>query len=156
MYIVDFGGYFFLFKLDGFGNPLFSIADFKFTPFNGSILNFIILNTLSKLFGLVIVALLITFISSFSSNQLISITVSSLIVTLLLCIDIIDLGEIGRIIGLVNPINMLSLRDYTKEYSTGNIFNYPVQKAFIIAILNVFAAITLYISIILKNISSSN
>lgn len=139
-FILDFLCFSVIFKLLGYNLPIYSMRDFEYTPLNMEIWKFIIYSDTIKLFGFMVIGLLILLFSSIFSESLVSFIASIGMITGCLAINDFFHGKAREIIAFINPVSMLTNRELFKEYSVIDILGKP----FFLSTLNIICVAVLF------------
>lgn len=109
--------------MNGYYNPLYSIEKFKYTQFNGSIGQFIILSILIKMLGFVAIGIMTSFASSIGTKNIISAGIATLLSTVMIAVS-----ENQKIF---NFVKLLSIQDRYCQYNAFNIVGTAMPDIFL-------------------------
>lgn len=131
-FLTDVLAFSYFFGLDGFQNPLYSMAQLQFTPLNLSIGSYLLMFYGTKLLSLLVISRMILLLSSLTTEQLMSLIFSGAAVIFLIVSHLFDFGWIGNRIGVCNPINLLTPILSVETYQVENVFGYPVLRIYLL------------------------
>ena len=106
-----------VYKINCFGIPLYSIAEFKNTPLDVSIGAYIAVQFAYKLLGMIVISLVFLVVSVFSPDDIISFCICFAISLFLIMTKF-----------SYSPINLVSSRDLFAKFETVNISGFPVME----------------------------
>lgn len=146
LFIIDFAGFSYFFKLLGAGNPIYSIKDFKLSPLTITIFEYIFLSGILKLLGFLVIGSVILTCSSMFSDALFPFVLSSGIIALLIVLSDFDF--------LFNSIMMLKNRVFLMDYQVTNLFGNPVLSLTIMIIIMLISLFVLIFAVLLINMKN--
>lgn len=128
------------FDIEGWTQPLYSISDYMYTPFNNSIITYIIFDTVLKYVGVLFWGIVTFFISYiFMDNvRTMAVGMAAFCGAIFLCLN--DKA-------IINPIALFVPTELVKNFEVINILGFPIYYYYIVAILPLI--ILVVISIIL-------
>lgn len=128
--MLDFVLFFFIFRLEGANNPLYSLESFAYTQFGGTIWQYTTISILIKLLANIFFAILFLFFSSLFSSQLPAFICSGGTVFLLIvCYDFSPIQCMKQL----NPIMLFTNRLLMDSFVQTDIFGNPVDTIIILA-----------------------
>lgn len=113
--LTDFTLFAILLKLDGFGQPLYILKEFAFSPFDISIGLYLLLLFASRIIAVIFICLAIAFISLIFKKTLPSLFTSALYVAFLMYLKAFMTSE-NININIINPLSLLLLPEITTDY----------------------------------------
>lgn len=149
-FVLDFLCFSIIFKLLGSNLPIYAMSDFQYTPLNMKIWQFVIYSDVIKLFGFMIIGVIVLLFSSIFSESLLSFTASAGTITSCLSSNDYLYSKTREIIALINPVSLLTNEELFKKYNVVDIFGEPFFKSTvsIVSIGLLFLLIILIIVII--------
>lgn len=120
-FLMDFSHFFFIEKLSGGSNPLYSISEFRYTPFTCTIWQYMLILWGMKLLGLYVIGFIFLLLSSFFRE-----TYPAFILGVGL---IIIFMATGNKIAFINPITLLTFNEFSSCLAMVDLFGYPVLAA---------------------------
>lgn len=147
---VDFTSFFLLFGFEGFSNPLYSLPSFAYTPFGGTIAEYIALMTINKIFGSIIFGFLFMLISCIFSSSAPSFVCSGAVVILSICAnDFIA----SRTLFQLNPISFFIGKNIFASFSESKFFGESINSAVILTLFGL--AVCLFAALLIFKIQKS-
>lgn len=149
--------FFTVIDLIGFGNyygisslnlPLYSIEEYRLTPFNITILGAIGLSCVFKFIAFLFLGELIIFISAFTKNHGVAMAVSFVLIGV-----IIFAGE--YIPSFLSPISLVNTENMLKEFKCVNMFGEPLFQLAVNIMTTVTLTVILHCTCFVKIIGSS-
>ena len=105
-YLCDFVLYQQLYHFEGLSEPLYSIPDYKYTFYNGTIISYMIINFSFKTLGMLLIGAFVLLLTSFFKNYFFPFILNVSLICLLITFD--DLSKNN----FLNPISLLVNRYY--------------------------------------------
>ena len=142
---LDFILFFFIFRLEGANNPLYSIKSFAYTSFCGTIWQYMAISTLMKLFGSVFFAMLFIFFSSLFTSQLTAfICGGGTVFLLIVCYDFSQMQWMKQL----NPFMLFTNRLLISSFVQTNLFGIPIDTIALLLGIVLILTIVLFATII--------
>ena len=120
----DFAGYSFANDFWGYTNPLYSIREYRYTVFSGSILSCLLCRYLTAVLGLVTITSLWHLANVFFNHYSLALFFN-IVVTVLLVIAS-EYGGMQSFWPLLNPVVLLKWSDLTREFQYIRLFGIPI------------------------------
>lgn len=131
-YLVDFFSFFVFFDIDCMSNPIYSISNFKNTPFSCSIGQYLLIVLMYRLIGIMVMSLIYLLCSLIAPDEILSFCISIGITVLLIFSG-----------GSFNPVMMLTIRDLHRRYNVCNLFGVPVPQHVVLLVAMILLSLTL-------------
>ena len=132
--LLTFGSYY---DVNYFEQPLYSISNYRSSPYNFTIIGAVVLSCLFKITALIFTGEVILTVSAFTKNLGASITLCFAIISGLIFIN-------GYIPDWLSPFTLFSMEKMTSEFECMNVFGFPVLTLVITPIFTAACIILLH------------
>ena len=136
-YVADFICFYVFFDINCLSNPIYSIMDFKKTPFSCSIGQYLLIMLTYRLIGIITISFIYLLCSCIFSDEILSFCACIAVTAMLVFKG-----------GDFNPVMLFTIRDLHKKYTVCNVFKNPIMSHIILLAIMIIVSVLLCIIVI--------
>lgn len=138
---LDFIAFYFIYGMEGLGQPLYSIEEYKYTIFSGTVMEYIFIEYIASYFAFLFFAYFCLLCSFFIKDQTMAImmTILCFIGFVLICMNTKF---------FINPVALLENHELVKEYRAIRIGEYDVFESVLFAAFTIVSDLVLVFKLI--------